>query len=86
MFLRGLCIDPSCRFLHVKKSPNALDCEEFKSSNCPLGVSCPKRHYFAPLSLEQKRQREESSEEDGQDEDEVLKRTWESTPALKFYD
>ena len=87
MFLRGLCIDRDCRYLHVKKSQDAPDCEEFKSSYCPLGARCPKRHYFAPLSAEKKRQREESGEEEEvPDEDELLKRTWEETPSLKFYE
>ena len=84
LFLRGLCADPDCRYLHVKKAQNAPDCEEFRSSWCPAGTRCPKRHYVPPASIETKRERVDDSEEE-EDEDEVLRKTWENTPTLKMY-
>lgn len=85
LFLRNLCVDKLCRYLHVKKAEGVPDCEEFKSSWCALGSKCPKRHYTAPVSVEKKRDREESEEEGQEDEDTCLKRTWEETPTLKMY-
>ena len=86
LFLRNLCIDPACRYLHVKKATDAPDCDEFKSSWCPLGARCPKRHYNPPIPVaEKKRLREESSEEEEETEEEMLRRTWDGAPALKMY-
>ena len=85
LFLRNLCVDPDCRYLHVKKAQSAPDCEEFKTSWCPLGAQCPKRHYVPPTAPEKKRQREDEQESE-EDEDEMLRRTWEETPTLKMYD
>jgi len=87
LFLRGLCFDPNCRYLHVKKAQDAPDCDEFKNSWCPLGAQCPKRHYVAPVTVDRKREREESvSVEPMEDEDEVLRKVWEESSSLKFYD
>ncbi len=85
LFLRGLCGDTSCRYLHVKKAENAPECEDFKSSWCPRGAKCPKRHYVPPITAEKKRQRDDTEEDASQDEDEILRRTWEETPTLNMY-
>ena len=85
LFLRNLCVDPACRYLHVKKAHNAPDCEEFRTSWCPIGAKCPKRHYVPPVSVEKKRAREEESEPEEECEDDMLKRTWDEAPGLKMY-
>jgi hypothetical protein len=86
LFLRNLCIDPNCSYLHVKKPETAVTCDLFVNSWCPRGVDCPLRHYVAPA---EKRQREESPEEDDrpeEDEDSLLRRIWEEEPILKMFD
>lgn len=86
LFLRNLCVDRRCRYLHVKKATDAPDCEEFKTSWCASGTKCPKRHYTAPVALERKRDRSVvSDDEKEEEEDMVLQRTWEDSPILKMY-
>jgi hypothetical protein len=88
LFLRNLCINPDCKFLHIRKSPNAPECQDFLTSWCPLGVNCPKRHYVPPSS-EKKRIRENDDEEGdappSEDEDNALQRIWNEESSLKFY-
>lgn len=86
LFLRNLCVDPECRYLHVKKSQSAVDCEDFRTSWCSSGAKCPKRHYIPPTAPEKKRPRDEADAPSEEDEDEILRRTWEETPTLKMYD
>ncbi len=82
LFLRQLCTDPACKYLHVKKSSTAEDCELFRKSWCPEGVNCAKRHYVPPV---EKRVREQTKEIDSEDEDERLQRIWMEEPTLKMY-
>ena len=84
LFLRGMCIDTNCGYLHVKKPTGAAECVDFLTSWCSLGSSCPKRHYVPP-STEKKREREES-EPPEPNEDELLKHIWEETSTLKMYE
>lgn len=83
LFLRQLCVDPACKYLHVKKASDAEDCELFRKSWCPSGVSCPKRHYIPPAT--EKRPREEDAPASSEDEEEQLRRIWDTEPTLKVY-
>ena len=91
LFLRNLCIDPSCKYLHVKKATDAPVCDDFFNSWCPRGMNCPNRHYLPPASPDKKRRRDETqSEEDGgpsedEDEDSRLLRIWNEEASLKIY-
>lgn len=88
LFLRNLCINPHCRYLHVKKAGNAVDCEEFLGSWCSLGVTCPKRHYVPPADTDKKRRRDADADDTEPDVDEetVLRRVWEESAVLNMYD
>lgn len=89
LFLRNLCVNPNCRYLHIKKAHDAPDCEDFRNSWCPLGVKCPKRHYIPPSTVDKKRARGDDtgdSDREEEDEDELLRRTWEETTTLRMYD
>ena len=87
LFLRNLCVNPGCRYLHIKKAQDAADCDDFRRSWCHLGMNCPKRHYIPPAAIEKKRAREETDDsEREEDEDETLRRTWQETATLKIYD
>ena len=81
LFLRGMCGDPSCRYLHVKKNAEAPDCEDFLTSWCPRGTVCPKRHYVPPP----KRPREEPESVE-MNEDDVLRQIWHESSTLNIYD
>jgi len=92
LFLRNLCVDPECKYLHVKKSADAAVCEEFFTSWCPRGVNCPNRHYVPPTSPDKKRGRDDTKSDedrgptdDDEDEDSRLQRIWNEEPSLKIY-
>jgi hypothetical protein len=53
-----------CVYLHVKKSPNAVECQAFREAYCCLGRRCPLRHVMPQTSdaIGVKRKRTEPAE------------------------
>lgn len=86
LFLRGLCVDPNCRYLHVKKQAGAPDCEDFLTGWCSFGAECSKRHYIQPSSSDKKREREDAESVPEESEEEVLRRIWDGDVVLQIYD
>ena len=78
-----MCGDANCRYLHVKKSVGAPDCDDFLNAWCPLGIACPKRHYVPPP--DRKREREEPDRPE-LSEDEILQQIWKDESTLNVYD
>lgn len=46
-FLRGLCADPQCVYVHVAVSRSAPPCADFALGYCSRGLSCVNQHLFA---------------------------------------
>jgi len=83
MFLKGVCLDSNCRFLHIKKSSAAEDCADFVNSYCPRGKYCPLRHYV-PAAPKRKAEEAFESEEEVNEEAEFEK-AWSSGKELKMF-
>mmetsp|Transcript_30350 Transcript_30350/g.33904 ORF Transcript_30350/g.33904 Transcript_30350/m.33904 type:complete len:101 (+) Transcript_30350:929-1231(+) len=46
-FLRGVCTNLECPYLHVNLGPNAKVCPDFNIKGyCPLGSKCSMKHVY----------------------------------------
>ncbi|KAA8909015.1 hypothetical protein FN846DRAFT_943755 [Sphaerosporella brunnea] len=46
-FLRGNCVNPECRYAHIRVNPGAPVCRPFATLGyCPKGAECAERHVY----------------------------------------
>jgi hypothetical protein len=45
-FIKDICTNPDCPYLHVKVDPNAEVCQDFLKGYCPRGESCTMKHTY----------------------------------------
>ena len=85
-FLRGLCFDSNCRYVHVKKGSDSPDCVDFFQSYCKRGKYCPHRHYV-PQGIKRRdgSSEEEEIEEDKFNEEEELDKAWDKGKTMKWF-
>lgn len=55
-FLRCMCSNEECRYLHVKHTDGAKKCDRFNLGTCVQGVNCsmPHRYYFSVIRKKSK--------------------------------